>query len=175
MPEVTYDNPWGPEKLPPMAILNLEAVVSSKDLHPAIRGLAYSLMQNLYLNIGFFFRSLDDKDIKHFLDLFNQASEEYNTILENQLPLDLRQMPATSQVSTLCFLLARAEGDCELTSEVLHNAINVTCTLFFLENLARSKKLQVKRSNYSLGKHNYPIIIGKSLADLKRMKDEGEI
>ena len=174
MPEVTYACPWGPEKLPNMQILNLKSIAESLDMHPAIRGMAYSLMQNTYINIGFIFGSLPDKDIVHFKHLFIQAAEEYQFISDNNLPLDLRKMPATSQVTTLCFLLARAEGDCETTAEVLHNAIQTVSTLFFIEELARQKKIKINRKAYSLGWHKYPVVLDKTLQQLRQMKEEGD-
>ena len=169
MPEVTYDSPFQPDKLPAFPILQLSSIIANTQFMPAIRGLALHLAQKEYLNVGLFFKTLSDLDVA-FLDKAMQKSEDEFVYMRSEgLDINLSAMPYTQQISVLCFLLARAEGYPDLNPEVLAQAVPNLVSLLFIEEMYRAGRIKINRLNYSLFDNKKQIVTDKNLEQMKEM------
>lgn len=169
MPEVTYDSPFQPDKLPAFPMLQLSSIVANTQFMPAIRGLALHLTQREYLNVGLFFKTLSDLDIKFLDDAMQKSEDEFVYMRTENLPINLAVMPFTQQVAVLCYLLARAEGYPDLNASVLAQAVPNLVSLLFIEEMHRAGRIKINRLNYSLFDNKKQIVIDKNLEQMKEM------
>jgi len=156
------DKPWLPKVPLNMTTINLILVIKNEKLHPSIRGLALHLTQVEYCNIGYFFKSLSNSDISYLLHRFN--------ISENEGKEDREiVMSATQEMILLTLLLGKSEGQTDITPDFLKDAMPNLGTLLTIEDMVRDKKLKVNYLNYSLTDVKKPVILGKTMVELKKM------
>lgn len=166
--ELPESKPWMPKGNTPMSIIMLPLVVQNPNLHSSIRGLAMHLLQEQYCNISYFFRSLDDGDIAYLLHRFRTAEHEQANPAVNET------FPAVQEMTLLTFLLARAEGQTDMTPEYLKVALPNLGTLIRVEDMVRKDKLKVDRKNYSLTDTNKPVVLNKTVVELLAMFRDNE-
>ena len=161
--ELPPDRPWLPKEQLNMTIILLPLVIQNNKLHSSIRGLALHLMQVPYCNIGYFFKSLDDKDVAYLLHRYKTSEQEQIN------PSKDETFPAVQEMTLLTFLLGRAEGQTDLTPEYLKVALSSLGTLIRVEDMVRSGKLKVNRLNYSLTDINKPVVLNKTVVELMQI------
>ena len=161
--ELPDRKPWLPKEILPMHMIMLPLVVQNPKLHACIRGLAMHLLQEQYCNISYFFRSLDDGDIAYLMHRFRTAEHEQIN------PSPDETFPAVQEMTLLTFLLARAEGQTEMTPDYLKVALPNLGTLIRVEDMVRKDKLKVDRKNYSLTDTNKPVVLNKTVVQLLQL------
>lgn len=156
MPEVTYstpDNiPYYLKNLPNIAILNLQGVFEDHSLHISIREQAAVLIQGLpingveqsYCNAGYFFFNATNFTIADLFAMQQGFDESYVEWLTSD---DLHIRNNLRNLTTLALLLARGEGRCELSPEVVAEALPNLCKLIREESRHR-KNISKEIPNY---------------------------
>lgn len=158
--------PWLPNQLIEMSCIQLGLVISNTKLPPFIRAVAMHLVTAQYFNIGYFFKSLKDTDVKYLCAMLDQAEAEQQSKLMN--------CPTTQQLILLAFLLGRAEGETETSPEYIASALPNLKTLILIEKKAREGSLKVLYNNYSLTDVNKIVILNKTIQQLGRIFNEDE-
>lgn len=160
--ELPDKKPWMPTGEIKMTTIELPKVIKNPQLHACVRGLALHLTQVEYCNIGYFFKSLSNSDIEYLLHRFN--------ISENESKEDREVvMSATQEMILLTLLLGKAEGQTDISPDYLQEAMPNLGTLLTVEEMVRDKKLVVNYKNYSLTDTKKPVILGKTMLELKTM------
>lgn len=141
MPEVTESTPdrkpWIPSGKLPMTILNLQEMVNAYDLHMAIRSLAGALMitPKQYITVGEFFYSINNMTVSDLYDMQANFDEDFSKYLAGAA---LNHTSGLKNLTTLCLLLARAEGYPEIKAEVIQEVMPQLCKLIQQEKRYRN-------------------------------------
>lgn len=120
--------------------VNLQQIANDTTVLPTIRLLAMDLMQNPYLTLGDWFRSLNDLSLHELM----QVAEE--TIKDEDSPM-------MEHLMLLTLMLAQAEGTLTNMNEMeeLGNQISMMRNYLAIVSLARKGLVRVYYENLTLG------------------------
>ena len=138
-----------------MHVLDLEKILSTKNIPSWIHKAAFELKVGVYLPAGEYFEKLDDEEILH---LYNCAKNvDTKDFVEFQIQSD-QSSNNLKHLCLLCFILAQGEGEIGLSPELLSDMLQSLFLLISIEKMHRNNQVDVMRENYSVLDGSRPVV-----------------
>lgn len=126
--------------------INVEKIQEYPNILAVTKLLALKMQQNPYMRIGNFLLNLSDQDLKILIDI-----EEEDNLMEDLLMMS--------------FLLARAEGVENGTTELITKHLNMFQRFVVMESLYRKGLINLYHENLSFGEEDGDKIIAEPRAN----------
>lgn len=128
---------------------NLNAFLSSMDVHTIVKGLCKKLQAHSYVTIGSFLKHLSDEELDE-LCTFADAVREFASD-DDAKHMSAHQLLAYQTLSAITLLLLTAESTVLVTEDVLMQSCDITVTFIALEWLYRQGKIELMHDNLAYG------------------------
>lgn len=150
--EKSDETPWFLRNLPKMETLNLNEIMNDPTIYLGTRNLAATLISSynqdvFYRATGAFFHGLPNYMLADLFDMQQNFDEEYLEWISNK---SLEKQYKLKNLTCLAFMLARAEGMTEMTTDVLREAFPQLCKLIRENSKARKEGKQVDYTKMSV-------------------------
>ena len=120
--------------------INFDKVVEDREMLSITRLLAANMINNPYLAVGDFVKSLSDTDLDVLMDIAEEIDGD-----------DFENTPHLEEIILITEMLVRAEGLISTDMDMLVSRVNALCMFLACEGLSRRGLVKLYHKNMSFG------------------------